>query len=98
MPRAPRLCTGPGPCQHKARAHELCTGHLAQRDQGGPLAPLAERAEVRREVVSLRVSPECRERVLAKPAAARLVLEHWARGPATGPARPALRRKRGGGR
>jgi hypothetical protein len=98
MARAPHRCAGPGPCQHKARAHGLCTGHLAQVDAGRPLAPLRQLADVRREVISMRVSPECRAAVAAKPAAARFVLEHWARGPATEPARPAVRRKRGGGR
>jgi hypothetical protein len=76
-------CSAPGkngaPCARPIYALGLCRGHYAAQLRGRPLVPLRDRTASAREVVSLRVSPECRERILAKPAAARLVLEHWAR-------------------
>ncbi len=73
-----RLCSVPD-CARPVYARGLCRGHYAQQSRGRPLVPLRDRAAPPREVVSLRVSQECRERILAKPAAARLLLEHWAR-------------------
>jgi hypothetical protein len=73
-----RLCSVPG-CNRPHRAHGLCSSHYKARSEGRALTPLRELADVRREVVSMRVSPECREAVRAKPDAARVALERWAR-------------------
>ena len=70
-------CTGPE-CSRDVVARSLCASHLRQIQRGKPLTPLRGQGPAL-DRVSLRVSPECRERVLTKPAAARLVLEIWAR-------------------
>ena len=78
----PRLnsetCQGPE-CDRATVARGLCATHLRQEQRGRPLTPIRDHTRPAMERVSLRVSPPCRERVLEKPAAARLVLEHWAR-------------------
>lgn len=78
----PPTCTGPGPngtrCTRPAVAFELCRAHYdwQRRHPGKPLHPI--RTGPGRPKITLRVSPECRERVLADPPGARAVLEAWA--------------------
>lgn len=74
-------CTGPatrGRCQNDVYAKALCRGHYAQHARGRELAPLRDPVDEAREVVSIRVSPACREAVRADPDGARATLERWA--------------------
>ncbi len=66
-------------CEQPEKARGLCSGHLTQAARRRPLAPLRERSQVRREVIWLRVSPDCRKFVLAHPELAREALERAAR-------------------
>lgn len=86
----PGTCTGPGkngkPCGHLVRAAGLCSSHLSQRyrakkegEPDRPLAPLGTRAESERAVLSIRVSPETKEKAMRDREGARSAIETWAK-------------------
>lgn len=77
-------CSGPK-CSRPAYALGLCRGHYAQwvrRAEGGvtkPLRPLRAPGADARIVLSLRVSPEAKERAAADPEGVRAAVERWAK-------------------
>jgi hypothetical protein len=64
-------------CPNPARAHSLCTGHLAQLNRGESMSPLRTRTPGR-VPLTIRVRPAVKARAASDMEGARKALDKWA--------------------